>query len=144
MYLCIQDLCTGKTFRGSPRDFGSPDFGICQRQRDARLRQPGQQPILAFSKHLPFHVDRSEDVETPELAIPLEGKERLFNSSVCRDEQGYAMAYESNLPLQWCFKFARSKDLAKWEKVPGLVFAGPDGKEVHACPGSATLSPTTM
>ena len=69
-----------------------------------------------------------------ELAIPRVGKEHLLNSSVCRDEQGYLMAYESDTPLSFCFKFARSKDLAKWEKIDGLVFAGPSGKEYSACP----------
>jgi len=44
------------------------------------------------------------------------------------------MAYESNLPVGFCFKFARSQDLAKWTKLPGLVFAGVDGKEYSACP----------
>jgi hypothetical protein len=78
----------------------------------------------------------STDLKTwkRELAIPLEGDEHLFNCSVCRDEQGYVMAYESNKPVQFCFKFARSKDLAKWEKIGGLVFAGIDGKEYSACP----------
>ena len=69
-----------------------------------------------------------------ELTIEKEGDEHLFNCSVCRDDQGFLMAYESNLPVQFCFKFARSKDLSKWEKIPGLVFAGVDGKEYSACP----------
>ena len=34
------------------------------------------------------------------------------------------MAYESNKPVQFCFKFARSTDLSQWEKLPGLVFTG--------------------
>ena len=78
----------------------------------------------------------SKDLKTwkRELAIPQEGGEHLFNCSVCRDEQGYLMAYESNLPVQFCFKFARSRDLSKWDKIPGLVFAGQDGKEYSACP----------
>lgn len=69
-----------------------------------------------------------------ELAIPREGDEHLFNCSVCEDGQGYLMAYESNLPVQFCFKFARSKDLARWEKLGGLIFAGVEGKEYSACP----------
>jgi lysophospholipase L1-like esterase len=85
----------------------------------------------------------STDLKTwkRELAIPLDGNEHLFNCSVCRDDQGYLMAYESNLPLQWCFKFARSKDLAKWEKVPGLVVAGANGKEMSACPAIRYFKP---
>ena len=78
----------------------------------------------------------STDLKTwkRELAIAREGGEHLFNCSVCRDDQGYLMAYESNLPVGFCFKFARSKDLSAWEKMPGLVFAGSDGKEYSACP----------
>ena len=78
----------------------------------------------------------STDLKTwkRELAIPQEGGEHLFNCSLCRDDQGFLMAYESNLPVGFCFKFSRSRNLAKWEKVPGLVFAGLDGKEYSACP----------
>jgi hypothetical protein len=43
------------------------------------------------------------------------------------------MAFESDKPFAFCFKFARSKDLSKWEKIPGLVFTG-EGKEYSACP----------
>ena len=77
----------------------------------------------------------SDDLKTwkRELAIPQEGDEHLFNCSVCRDDQGYLMAYESNKPVGFCFKFARSSDLAKWEKIPGLVFTG-EKNEYSACP----------
>lgn len=66
-------------------------------------------------------------------AVPRDGDEHLFNCSVCQDDTGYVMAYESNLPVQFCFKFARSKDLAHWEKIPGLVFTGVH-REYSACP----------
>jgi hypothetical protein len=59
--------------------------------------------------------------------------EHLFNTSVCRDDEGFVMAYESDKPLQFCFRFARSTDLSHWESVPGLVFCG-DGAEYSACP----------
>jgi len=68
-----------------------------------------------------------------ELAIPREPGEHLFNASVCRDERGYLMAYEAEKPVQFCFKFARSKDLSHWEKIPGLVFSGAN-EEYSACP----------
>jgi len=68
-----------------------------------------------------------------ELAIPREGNEHLLNSSVCIDPDGYLMAYESDVPVKFCFKFARSKDLATWKKIDGLVFAGA-GNEYSACP----------
>jgi beta-xylosidase len=62
------------------------------------------------------------------------GGEHLPNSSVCRDDQGYLMAYESDVPLGFCAKFARSKDLSKWQKIEGLTFAGVKGEQYSACP----------
>ncbi len=82
-------------------------------------------------------IDRltSTDLKTwnTEKVILPDGKEHLFNSSVCRDEKGYIMAYESDKPVQFCFKFARSNDLSKWDKIPGLVFTGVN-YEYSACP----------
>ena len=70
--------------------------------------------------------------KTEKVILP-EGKEHLFNSSVCKDEKGYVMTYESDKPVQFCFKFARSNDLSKWEKIPDLVFTGLK-HEYSACP----------
>lgn len=77
----------------------------------------------------------STDLKTwnRELAIPRADGEHLLNSSVCRDDQGYIMAYETDSPVKFCFKFARSKDLKHWDKVPNLVFTG-EKKEYSACP----------
>lgn len=85
--------------------------------------------------HNIYHFS-SSDLKTwkRELAIVREDKEHLLNSSVCRDEQGFLMAYETDQPVGFCFKFARSKDLSKWEKIPGLAFAGPSKAEYSACP----------
>jgi hypothetical protein len=68
-----------------------------------------------------------------EKAIPRSDGEHLLNSSVWRDEQGYIMAYETDQPVFFCFKFARSKDLFHWEKVPNLAFTG-EKQEYSACP----------
>jgi len=70
--------------------------------------------------------------KTEKVILP-EGNEHLFNSSVCKDDKGYLMAYESDKPVQFCFKFARSNDLSKWEKIPGLAFTGVK-YEYSACP----------
>lgn len=70
--------------------------------------------------------------KTEKVILP-EGDEHLFNSSVCRDEKGYLMAYESDKPVQFCFKFAHSSDLSKWEKISGLTFTG-EKHEYSACP----------
>jgi beta-xylosidase len=84
----------------------------------------------------------STDLKTwkRELAIPLEGGEHLFNCSVCRDDEGYLMAYESTQPVGFCFKFARSKDLSHWEKIPGLIFTG-EKHEYSACPAIRYFKP---
>jgi len=59
--------------------------------------------------------------------------EHLFNSSVCEDSEGFVMAYESSDPSYPAFtlKFARSKDLETWTKVPDAVFGT---KRYTACP----------
>lgn len=59
--------------------------------------------------------------------------EHLFNSSVCAGPEGYVMAYESNEPAYPAFttKFAVSKDLDTWTKLPEAVF-GTD--RYTACP----------
>ena len=70
---------------------------------------------------------------TKTLAIP-RVKEHLLNSSVCKDPKGYIMAYESDNPVGFCFKFARSTDLANWKKLDIPAFAGPSSNEYSACP----------
>jgi len=130
MYLYIKDLCTGNEI--------------------GRFAE-GHSFANAFVNGDELHVFASEGTNRDwfksiyhftttdlknwkrEPAIPLEGDEHLFNCSVCRDDQGYLMAYESNKPVMFCFKFARSKDLSKWEKVPGLIFTGINN-EYSACP----------
>jgi hypothetical protein len=84
----------------------------------------------------------SSDLKTwkRESAIEKEPDEHLFNASVCRDEKGFLMAYESNKPVQFCFKFARSEDLSKWKKLPRLVFTGVN-HEYSACPVIRYFSP---
>jgi hypothetical protein len=82
-------------------------------------------------------IDRmvSKDLKqwkTEKVVLPEQG-EHLFNSSVCRDEKGFLMAYESDKPVQFCFKFARSGDLSKWEKIKDVVFTG-QHHEYSACP----------
>lgn len=73
-----------------------------------------------------------KDWKTERVILPENG-EHLFNTSVCCDDKGYLMAYESDKPVQFCFKFARSSDLSKWEKIPGITFTGKN-REYSACP----------
>jgi hypothetical protein len=76
---------------------------------------------------------------TEKVILP-EGNEHLFNTSVCKDEKGFLMVYESDKPVQFCFKFARSADLAEWEKLNGLVFTG-ENHEYSACPVIRYIKP---
>ncbi len=76
-----------------------------------------------------------------ELVVRREGDEHLFNTSVCRDDQGFLMAYESNRPVQWSFRFARSKDLVRWERIPGIQFADVQGQSFCACPVIRYVAP---
>jgi hypothetical protein len=89
-------------------------------------------------------IDRitTSDLRTwkTEKAILPESNEHLFNSSVCLDGKGYLMAYESDKPVAFCFKFARSKDLSRWDKVPGLIYTG-ENNEYSACPMIRYFSP---
>jgi hypothetical protein len=68
------------------------------------------------------------------MVVQRTGDETLYNSSVALDGRGYVMAYESNKPVQFCVKFARSTDLANWQKIDVPTFAGPNGDEYSACP----------
>lgn len=70
---------------------------------------------------------------TTTLAIP-RVNEHLLNSSVSTDPDGYIMAYESDNPVGFCFKFAHSTDLATWEKLDVPAFAGMSGGQYSACP----------
>ncbi len=56
------------------------------------------------------------------------------------NEKGYLMAYESDKPVQFCFKFARSADLSKWEKIPGVTFMG-EHQQYSACPVIRYIKP---
>jgi len=70
-------------------------------------------------------VFRSADLKIwgQEVVIHQE-REQLFNTSVCRGPDGFVMAYESNDPTYPAFtiKFARSRDLKTWTKLPEAVF----------------------
>ena len=75
-----------------------------------------------------------------EKVISEEDGEHLFNCSVCKDDMGYVMAYESDKPVKFCFKFARSNDLSKWDKIPNLAFTG-ENDEYSACPAIRYFKP---
>jgi len=68
-----------------------------------------------------------------EKVIYSEKEEALFNSSVCKDDNGYIMAYESNNPIHYCIKFAKSTNLSDWKKIDRVAFTG-ENNEYSACP----------
>ena len=127
MHLCIQDLATGKEITR---------FGEGYTFVSAFVKGPVMHIFASEERKKDIHHFTSTDLKTWKrtLAIPRTGDELLWNSSVCTDDQGYLMAYESDKPVQFCIKFARSKDLETWNKVDGLAFAGVDGREYSACP----------
>lgn len=93
-----------------------------------------------------IHRFWSSDLKTwkQELALAREdSEEHLFNASVCRDPAGYLMAYEFSRgsSAHWAFRFARSQDLSKWDKVPGLAFADLAEMSFCACPALRYCAP---
>jgi hypothetical protein len=89
-----------------------------------------------------IHRFTTTDLKTwnQQLVIQRKEGEHLFNCSVCKDPQGYLMAYESNVVdaeeniQRWNFRFTRSKDLANWKDVEGLKFGDKAEKSFCACP----------
>jgi hypothetical protein len=137
MYLNILDLATGREVArfGEGHSFANafangPELSVFASEGTDR---DWFQSLYRFS---------TSDLKTwkRELAIPQAPGEHLFNASVCRDEQGFVMAYESDKPVQFCFKFARSTDLAGWKKLEGLAYKGVGG-EYSACPVMRYLAP---
>ena len=117
MYLFLKDPATGQNWplRRSPL----AGLRLCRRSR-----------IHVFAAEHSgadwFHdIDHfwSDDLThwTREPAIQRAKDEHLLNSSVCRDDAGFLMAYESDMPVAFCFKFARSRDLATGRRFPGWL-----------------------
>lgn len=67
-----------------------------------------------------------------ERVVIRQENEHLFNSSVCRGKDGFVMAYESNDRkfVPFTVKFAVSKDLEHWTKLPEVFGAD----RYAACP----------
>jgi hypothetical protein len=137
MYLYALDLATGRAVArfGEGHSFANafvngPELSVFASEGTNR---DWFQSLYRFS---------TTDLKTwkRELAIAQTPGEHLFNASVCRDGQGYLMACESDKPVQFCFKFARSTDLSRWQKLDGLTFTGVGG-EYSACPVLRYVAP---
>ena len=72
------------------------------------------------------HRFRTTDLKTwkQEKVLPRIGNKYLLNTSVCKDPQGYLMAYESDGPTGWETWLARSQNLSSWDRNLGLKFIG--------------------
>jgi len=68
---------------------------------------------------------------TTDLVVPRASDEHLFNCSVCKDKDGYAMAYESSAYVPFTVKFAESSDLRTWNKLLEMDFSR---DKYAACP----------
>ncbi len=135
--LCVVDYLNGQTIL---------EFGVGLTLSCAYVEARGDGDVLhVFAARHPegknwfepieiVHL-KTRDLETwTEMPAIRADNEHLLNSSVCRDGDGYLMAYETDQPVQFCFKFARSNDLERWEKVPDVYYAGRDGATYAACP----------
>ena len=77
---------------------------------------------------------RSRDLQTWASSPVIRGEnEGIFNSSVCRGPDGFVLAYESDDSRYPAFtiKFARSKDLRLWTRMPEATFGT---NRYTACP----------
>jgi hypothetical protein len=79
-------------------------------------------------------VFHSADLKHWHSQVVLQGEnEGVFNTSVCKGRDGFVMAYETNDPAYPAFtiKFAQSKDLMHWTKLPQATFGT---NRYTACP----------
>jgi hypothetical protein len=138
MYLYIQDLTTGEEVAriGEGHSFASAVVD------GDTLHVFGSRGDRDWFHEIRRFTTTDLKTWTSEIALEPDPGEALLNVSVCRDDEGWLMAYESNKPVSFCFKFARSPDLKAWTKLPGLTFAGAaEGGEYSACPVIRRFAP---
>ncbi|HOX40379.1 MAG TPA: hypothetical protein PL033_20545 [Candidatus Brocadiia bacterium] len=136
-YLYIRDLITGSEIS---RFASAHSFGCAFVNGDELNVFAAEYSADDWSKDI-FRFSTTDLKEWKrEPAIMRQGDEHLFNSSVCRDEQGFLMAYESNKPVQFCFRFARSSDLKEWKTIENTCFTG-ENSEYSACPCLRYIKP---
>ncbi len=127
-YLLIKDAKTGKELARFAEGYGL----ACALVQDgvfyafaSRFENGNWNDVTMF---------KSSDLNNWEYKkVITQGKEHLFNSSVCATPDGFVMAYESNDPSWPAFttKFATSKDLKNWTKLPDAGFGT---NRYTACP----------
>ncbi|MBN2293327.1 MAG: hypothetical protein JXM70_12935 [Pirellulales bacterium] len=142
MYLFLQDLATGQDICRFGKTFsfvnGFVDGQVLNVFATENTDDDWTHDIYRFW---------TSDLKTwkKELVVARKPGEHLFNCSVCRDDRGYIMAYESNVldekTNKWNFRFARSKDLSKWRDVEGVQFGDRHEKSFCACPCIRYIAP---
>ena len=74
----------------------------------------------------------SRDLRNWESKLVVKGdKEGIFNTSVCQGPDGFVMAYETDQAPAFTVKFAHSKDMMTWTKLPDATFGT---NRYTACP----------
>jgi len=98
---------------------------IQQNNQGNKKKQTWNDVTLFYSKDLKQWKKRRVLLQTSD--------EHLFNTSVCASGDRFIMAYETNDPKYKPFtiKFAESKDLIHWTKIPNAIFGG---DRYTACP----------
>jgi alpha-L-fucosidase len=133
MHLLIRDMATGEDLSHFGQRHSLASAFVEGDTLHVFAAEHGEKPEQWFTDIYHFSTTNLKDWNREPAIRRAEGEGHLLNSSVCRNEQGYLMAYESDTPIGFCFKFARSKDLSQWEKIPDLVFTG-EKNEYSACP----------
>jgi hypothetical protein len=137
-YLFIQDMCTGNEIAR----FGNSFSFVSAFVNGDELNVFATENTDDDWTHDIYRF-RSTDLKTwdKQLVIPRKPGEHLFNANICKDDSGYVMAFESNQPVQWSFRFARSTELANWTEVEGVAFSDVAEKSACANPTIRYFSP---
>ena len=126
-YITLTDVETGKVQARLAEGYGLPSILVHDGTAyvfASRYESANWNDVTLFAS--------SDLKQWQQKVVIQQDKENLFNSSVCAADDGFVMAYESNDPKYPPFtvKFARSKDLLDWTKLPDIF--GTD--RYTACP----------
>lgn len=140
MYLLIMDLWTGKQISRFGQGHSFVSGFVNGNEMNVFAAEYGYNEA-EWTKDIYRFSSTDLKIWKRELVLTREGEEHFFNTSVCKDDQGFVIAYESNKPVQWSFRFAKSRDLIHWDKQPGLGFTDLDGKTACANPTLRFFAP---
>jgi hypothetical protein len=127
-FLSLEDAASGRSLARFATGYGLASVLVDQNAIYAfasRFESNGWNDVTLF---------KSKDlINWTERRIIVQQQEHLFNSSVCRGDNKFVMAYESDDPrfTPFTVKFATSSDLENWTQLPDAIF-GAD--RYAACP----------